>query len=88
MQGELQSEDAGKNSDVDDKFNVLSEVPFDRNKNLYGDLTIKDLTLILSICEPISMSIENLNRLKEKGQRFIPKGPLLEIFEYGMPMKN
>ena len=66
----------------------FAHVPFDRNHSTYGDLGSRMLEKLLTTLEPQVCSKDNLNRIRDCGQRVIPKQKLLEILEFAVGVKR
>ena len=67
---------------------LTDTTPYDRNHSQFGDLGVLMLMAVMRQVEPISMSKENLGRLRAKGQRVIPKPKLIELMEFGFNIKR
>lgn len=61
-----------------------------RNYNTWGSIPVAYWKYWLSMAQPISFSINNLKSLLTKGQREIPKPPLMQLaeFEFGLDLES
>jgi len=61
---------------------ALDSIELHRNYNCYSNTPAKDIMMILTQCEKVAFSYQNLKGLLKHGQRHVPKAPVLEILHF------